>query len=107
MNKESARPVTLKVNIEAGALKRVVEEGRLMEFANALSAQVAGDIKGQIIEQLAKVATGEAKIGGAVSFTTGYIAVWPFGTGPWPPGPPTPYIDTVPLPERGLRRIVR
>lgn len=108
MKKERAGPVTLEVSIEAGALKQVVQEGRLMEFSDALCAQVAGHIKGQIIEQLAKAATGRTEIGGAVSIAAGFDIDWPYGMGPkpWPRGSYIA-IDTVPLPERELRNIVR
>lgn len=100
MNKESKWPITLKVDIEPEALKRVVEEGRLSDFVNAFPALAAGHIKAQIVEQLAK--------GEGVRMEIGYLVDddEDFGTAP---GPPPPFIDTVPLPESrwGLRRIVR
>jgi len=98
MSKERKYPVTLKVNIEPEALKRVVEEGRLSDFVNAFPALAAGHIKAQIVEQLAK--------GKDVSMEIGYV----IDDDDFYPGPqPMPYIDTVPLPESrwGLRRIVR
>lgn len=99
MSKERKWPVTLKVDIDREALKRVVEEGRLSDFVNAFPALAAGHIKAQIVEQLAKRE--------GVSFEIGYVIDDDddFGTGPQP----MPFIDTVPLPESkwGLRRIVR
>jgi len=93
MDKEKKWPITLKVDIEPDMLKRVVKEGRLSELVNAFPALAAGHIKAQIVEQIAK--------GEGVSVAIGYDD--DFGTGPQP----WPFIDTVPLPESRLRRIMR
>ena len=97
MNKGKELLVTLKVDIEPEALKRVVKEGRLSEFVSAFPAMAAGHLKGQIVEQIATGEYGEVTI----RYDDDY------GTPPQPR--PLPFIDTVPLPESawGLRRIVR
>ncbi len=98
MSKERKPLVTLKVDFNPEELKRVVEEGRLSEFVNTFPTLAAGHIKGQIVEQMVK--------GKEVSFKIGFVREDnEFLTGPWPK--PLPFIDTVPLPELGLRRIVR
>jgi hypothetical protein len=116
-------PVTLKVHIEPKGLKRVVEEGRLMEFIGAFSTLASAHIRSHIAEELAKAGVGLAEVGEGVSIAIGYDVDDPYGTGPkpwpWPVPIPWPWqrmasvaIDTVPLPEMPaleeiLRRIVR
>lgn len=98
MNGRPRAPVTLKVEVDPEALKRLTEEGRLCDFVAAFPALAAGHIKGQIVEALAK--------GGRVDFSVAYVIEDDdFGTGPQP----LPFIDTVPLPETawGMRRIFR
>jgi hypothetical protein len=46
--------VTVSVNIHPDALKQVVEEGRLIKFVDAFPGLLAGHVKAQIVEQLAK-----------------------------------------------------
>ena len=99
MNQKSKLLATLKVDVDPDTLKQVVAEGRLVEFINAFSTLAAGQIKGQLVELLAKRED--------ISFEIPYVIEEDdeFGTGP----KPMPFIDTVPLPESewGLRRIVR
>jgi len=106
--------VSFKVDIEPEGLKRVVEEGRLMEFVGAFSTLAAEHIKSQIVEQLAQAGVGLAKAGEGISIAIGFDVDGPYGTEPKPwPSPRRPWvaIDTVPLPERSsiewLRRVVR
>jgi len=132
MGKERAWPVTLKVDIEPEGLKRVVEEGRLMEFVGAFSTLAAEHIKSHIVEQLSEAGVGLTEVGKGISIVIGFDVDDPYATGPKPwPWPrryyrvlgqsaieilPSPggwvAIDTVPLPERPvaeewLRRVVR
>lgn len=117
-------PVTLKVEIEPEGMRRVVKEGRLMEFVGALSGLASAHIGSHIVEQLAHAGVGLADAGKGISMTVNFDVDDPYGTGPKPwPGPwpvgPWPWrrmgsvaIDTVPLPEMPaleemLRRIVR
>ena len=104
MEKERKLPITLEVNIDPEALRRVVKEGRLNEFVSVFTALAAGHMKAQIVEQLAKGEFGRIMIPFDIDE--------PYGTGPWPPWPwppPPPYIGTWPTPESiwGLRQIVR
>jgi hypothetical protein len=127
MGKESELPVNLSVEIKAEDLKRVVEEGRLMEFVDAFSGLAGEAIRGYIMDHLAKAGVGLAEVGEGFSISVGFDVDDPFITGPFPRPPfphpqpsPIPYpwarrswvaIDTVPLPERPteewLRNIVR
>jgi hypothetical protein len=79
MDKETEWPVTLKVNIEAEGLKRVAEEGRLMEFVSAFSEIAAAQMRAQLIEHLVEVGPAQA-----VSFQLGFLLERDYGTGPWP-----------------------
>lgn len=121
MSKEKAWPVALKVDIEPEGLKRVVEEGRLIEFVGAFSTLAAEHIKVQLVEQLAEAAVGLVEPAQGISIAIGFFVDDPYGTPPkpWPWPGPWPWhrfgsvaIDTVPVPERPaleemLRRIVR
>lgn len=105
-------PVSLKVDIEPEGLKRVVEEGRLIEFVAAFSTLAAEHIKDQIVGQLAEAGVGLTKAGGGIGIVAGFDVDDPFATGPKPwPRLSWVAIDTVPLPERPvpdwLRRVVR
>ncbi len=114
MAKQKEWPVTLSVEIEPEGLKRVVEEGRLMEFIDAFSTLAAAHIKVDIVEKLAKSGVGLAEVGGAFGISAGFDIDEPYGNKPWPwPWPRRSWvaIDTVPLPEMPaedwLRRVVR
>jgi len=72
LSEERTWPVILKVDIEPEELKRVVEEGRLMEFEGAFSALAAGHIKGKIVEQLAEAGVGLTKVGEGISIVIGF-----------------------------------
>lgn len=77
-------PVRLQLTIEQGSLKKIVEEGRLMEFVDALSALASAQIKSQVIDQLAR--TGVERAGGGLSISVGFDDDNPYGTipKPWP-----------------------
>jgi hypothetical protein len=81
-------PVTLKVDIEPEGLKRVVEQGRLLEFVDAFSTLAAGHIRVQLVEQLARAGVGLAEAGRGMDFAIGFDVDDPYRTGPKPwPGP--------------------
>jgi hypothetical protein len=88
MSKERVEPVTLKVEIDPEGLKRVVEQGRLLEFVDTFSNLAAGHIKVQLVEQLAEAAVGLAESGKGISFAIAFDVDDPYGTPPKPwPGP--------------------
>jgi hypothetical protein len=118
MRKEEKWPVTLKVDIAPKDLKKVVKEGRLMEFVDSFSILAAAQIKTQLVEQLVAASVGLTKVGTAVSIDIGFDVDEPYLTGtiprPWPwPWPRLSWvaIDTHPVPERPnddmLRQVVR
>jgi hypothetical protein len=105
MSKERKWPVALKVDIEPEGLKRVVKEGRLMEFVNAFSTLASEHIKVQLVEQLAKAGVGLAKLGESVSIAIGFDVDDPYGT---PPKPwPWPKAMLGAVLEHEVRNIVR
>jgi hypothetical protein len=80
-------PIKMNLSIENASLKRIVEEGRLMEFVDALSAQASAHIKTQVIDQIAK---GVIAQGGSLSVVVGFEDDNRYGTKPprpwpWPP----------------------
>ncbi len=85
MSKETRpRPIKLNLTIEPASLKKIVEQGRLMEFADALSTLAAAQIKHELVEYVTK-----AKVGG-LSLTVGFDDDDEYGTPPkpwpWPKG---------------------
>ncbi len=85
MSKETrSHPVKMNLTIESASLKKVVEQGRLMEFADALSTLAAAHIKHELVDHVAK-----AKVGG-VSISVGFDDDYEYGIGPhhwpWPKG---------------------
>ena len=112
MGEKTKWPVTLKVDIESEGLKRVVEEGRLMDFVGAFSTLAAEQLKNQIVEQLAEAGVGLAEAGKGISIALGFDVDDPYGTGPKPwPKRSWIAIDAVPLPDMPIielmRRVVR
>lgn len=53
----------LNMEINRDELKKIVESGRLMEFADKASSLAAEEIKAQIFEELAKSALGSSQAG--------------------------------------------
>jgi hypothetical protein len=88
--KKQDLPITLNLTIEPAALKRIVEEGRLTEFVDALSAQASIHIKAQVIDQVAK---GAIAHGGTVSLVVGFDDGNRYGTVPVLP---------IPFPPKGI-----
>jgi len=85
MSKETrSHPVKMNLTIESASLKKVVEQGRLMEFADALSTLAAAQIKYELVEHVTK-----AKVGG-LSISVGFDDDYEYGTPPhpwpWPKG---------------------
>ena len=99
MSKERAWPITLKVSVEPEGLKRIVEEGRLLEFADAFSTLAAEHIKVQLAETVLAGAAGEGLV-----FVVGFDPDDPYGTGPKPW--PWPQLMRVAV-RQELERLVR
>ena len=88
MSMERSWPVTLKVDIDPDGLKRVVEQGRLLEFVDSFSTLAAGHIKVQVVEELARTGVGLTEAGAGIAIAIGFDVDDPYGTPPKPwPGP--------------------
>jgi hypothetical protein len=63
----------LSLTIEPEALKSVIADGRLLEFANALATEAAAQIASQIVDQVAAgaVAGGSGGASASVAFFDG------------------------------------
>lgn len=55
----------LTLSIEPEALKAVIEQGRLLEFASAAASEAAAQISSQIVDSVAAMAIGGGSGGGA------------------------------------------
>jgi hypothetical protein len=113
MDKRVETPATLKVEIETQSLQRVVKEGRLMEFAETVSALAAREIRYQLVELLAEAGVGLNELGETIAIEAGFTMTDRYGTRPprppWPGPIPGPW-DRAVLPialETELRKIVR
>ncbi|MFX0183066.1 MAG: hypothetical protein ACFE95_08300 [Candidatus Hodarchaeota archaeon] len=104
MSKERKWPVTLSVDIEHKGLKRVVEEGRLMEFVHAFSSLAGEYIRVQLVDELAKAGVGLTKIEKDFSIDIGFNIDDDYGTGP---PKPWPKVIVSAAMEQELRNIVR
>jgi hypothetical protein len=83
MSKETrSHPIKLNLTIEPASLKKIVEQGRLMEFADALSTLAAAHIKYELVEHVTK-----AKVG-ALSISVGFDDDGEYGM--WRPPKPFP-----------------
>ena len=87
MGDEKCYPVSLNVSIQPEGLKRIVEEGRLMEFIGVFSTLAAEHIKTKVVEEIAKAGVGLVDQGAGVNIAVGFLDDEPYGTrprGPWP-----------------------
>ena len=77
-------PINLSLTIEPASIKKIVEQGRLMEFADALSTLAAAHIKAELVDKVAKAGSG------AFSVVVGFDDDDRYGTPPkpwpWPRG---------------------
>lgn len=98
-------PVRLHLEMDPDGLKKIVEEGRLLEFVNTLAANAAGRIKIEVVDQLTKAGVGATKVGGGLNISFGFDIDDKYGTRPphphgWPHGPwPWPWPWPWPDPE--------
>ncbi|HWP96447.1 MAG TPA: hypothetical protein VN426_06320 [Syntrophomonadaceae bacterium] len=80
-------PVTLKVEIDHQGLKKLVEQGRLMEFVTVFPSLASQHIRAQVVDHVAKAAVGATQANQNVSISVGFDIDDDFGTPPhkhWP-----------------------
>jgi hypothetical protein len=84
MSEPKRHPINLTLTIEPASIKKIVEQGRLMEFADALSTLAAAHIKAELVDKVARAGSG------AVSVIVGFDDDDRYGTPPrpwpWPKG---------------------
>jgi hypothetical protein len=103
MNDAKGWPVRLHLEMDPDGLKKVVEEGRLLEFVNTLAANAAGRIKIEVVDQLTKAGVGATKVGAGLNISFGFDIDDKYGTrpphphphGPWPWPWPWPWAQVV------------
>ena len=84
MQTDKRYPIKLNLTVEPASIKKIVEQGRLMEFADAVSTLAAAHIKDQIVQ---KVATAQsAGLVVAVGFDDDDRYGTPPKPWPWPGG---------------------
>lgn len=82
---------TLTFDIAPEALRRIISEGRLAEFASKAGAHAAAQVNAQVVDLVSKAAVDKTEIseGLSVSFATifegGDFGTRPRGPWPWPP----------------------
>lgn len=83
----------LSFEVSADALKRIVETGRLLEFANTVAASAAAEIHSQIVDQVSRAAVGAGSGAGGISVAaTNVFEGGDFGTVPIGPRGPRPKV---------------
>ncbi|MDX2150029.1 MAG: hypothetical protein SFV54_04790 [Bryobacteraceae bacterium] len=79
--KEAAgpNPISMTIDIPAASLKKVIEQGKLVEFVDTLSSRAAAHIRAQVV-------AAATRGGAGVSFRVGFDDDDRYGTGPrpWP-----------------------
>lgn len=84
----------LTLTFNEAALQKIIAEGRLLEFTNTISKLAAEQIPQQVVDHLAKAATGSSKspgTGTAVDFAFVMEEGGSYGTKPHLPPRPTPW----------------
>lgn len=79
------------LDVDPQALKHIIADGRLMEFASALADHAAAQISAQLVEQVAGMAIGGTRAGVTASFV---LEAGDFGT-----VPPRPKFGVGPIPR--------
>jgi len=83
--------LTLMVDHES--LRKVVSQGRLLEFANALATEASAQISSQLVEKLANAAVLGGKLEAGVSIDASFI----FDGGDFGTRPPRPHWGVGPV----------
>lgn len=98
-------PVRVKVEVDTEGLRKVVREGRLLEFANAFAELAADNIKKDLVDTLASAGVGMMEIGDNVDFQLFFDVDDPYGTGPKPI--PWPWPRDMQFVQEELRKAIR
>jgi hypothetical protein len=108
MQKEVKTPAVLRIEIKTASLKKVVEDGRLIEFAETISALSAQQIRYQLVEMLAESGVGLRQMGETMVVEAGFTMDGKYGT-PWPGPIPGPWVrtDLLAVLQAELRQIVQ
>ncbi|MFV0382929.1 hypothetical protein [Paracoccus sp. (in: a-proteobacteria)] len=79
---------TLSYEVSAEALRKIVETGRVLEFANTVAASAAAEIHAQIVDQISRAAVEGKAVGGVSVGAVNIFEGGDFGTVPkGPKGP--------------------
>ena len=80
-------PVKLTVDIDPVALKKIVEKGQLLNFAETFSTLAAEQLKAQLVDEIAKAAVGATQTAGGLHLGMGFddddFGVYPHKHWPW------------------------
>jgi len=90
----------LTLAVEPEALKAIIEQGRLLEFASVAAAEAAAQISSQIVDSVAAMAVGGGTGGGA-------SAAFIFDGGDFGTVPPRPKFVVVELDRLGRAAVLQ
>ncbi|WP_432817355.1 hypothetical protein [Sulfitobacter sp. JB4-11] len=80
----------LSYEVSEEGMKKIVEAGRLLEFANTVATSAAAEIHAQIVDQVARAAVGGKAVGGVSVGSVNIFEGGDFGTVPIGPRGPRP-----------------
>jgi hypothetical protein len=82
---------TLKLTVDSDALRKIISEGRLMEFSAAVASSTAAQINAELVKHVAEAASARSEQGLAVDIAYRSVVIdGEPGFGTHPPGPPRP-----------------
>lgn len=82
---------TLKLTVDPDALRKIISEGRLMEFSAAVASSAAAQINAELVKNVAEAASARSGQGLAVDIAYRSVVIdGEPGFGTHPPGPPRP-----------------
>ena len=80
----------LSYEVSKEGLQKIVESGRLLEFANTVAASAAAEIHAQIVDKVARAAVAGKAVGGVSVGSVNVFEGGDFGTVPIGPKGPRP-----------------
>ena len=83
----------LSYEVSKDGLQKIVENGRLLEFANTVAASAAAEIHAQIVDQVARAAVSGKAVGGVSVGAVNIFEGGDFGTVPIGPRGPRPVFN--------------